>query len=73
MGQCSSRSKNRQNSVVQNGNNVAEVDSVLVVDSANRYDDDMVNLLKRELNETPEVFILNNLLMSVMFFENYEK
>lgn len=52
---------------------MAEVDSVLVVDSANRYDDDMVNLLKRELNETPEVFILNNLLMSVMFFENYEK
>lgn len=43
------------------------------VDSKIRYDEQAVELLKRELRESPDVFMLNNMLMTIMFFENYRK
>lgn len=45
----------------------------VIVDSTHRYDEDMVAALKKELLEEPQVFLLNNLLLSVMFFESYDK
>jgi hypothetical protein len=41
--------------------------------SEKSLDDLEVAKMKKELDETPETFVLNNLLMSVMFFEHFEK
>ena len=41
--------------------------------SQRKYDDVEVAKLKKELLETPQIFVLNNLLMSLMFFENFER
>lgn len=43
------------------------------VDSGNRFDEQVISTLKKDLSETPELFVLNNMLMCVMFFENYQK
>lgn len=45
----------------------------LFVDSAQRQEDEAIAVLRRELLDDPQTFVLNNMLMSVMFFENYEK
>lgn len=37
------------------------------------YDTDITMRFKEQLETDPEMFILNNLLLSVMFFENYVK
>lgn len=36
-----------------------------------KYDEIIVNVLYKDLQETPELFVLNNILMNVQFFENY--
>ncbi|EFA09940.2 hypothetical protein TcasGA2_TC012093 [Tribolium castaneum] len=41
--------------------------------SQKSYDQVEVAKMKKELLESPQIFVLNNLLMSVMFFENYER
>lgn len=38
-----------------------------------KYDEITVNVLHRDLQETPELFVLNNILMNVQFFENYQR
>ncbi|XP_056632849.1 uncharacterized protein LOC130442601 isoform X1 [Diorhabda sublineata] len=43
------------------------------VDSKTRYDELAVELLKRDLRDFPDMFMLNNMLMTIMFFENYRK
>lgn len=45
----------------------------VIVDSTHRYDEEMVAVMRKELSEEPQVFLLNNLLLSVMFFEYYDK
>ncbi|EZA54100.1 hypothetical protein X777_05949 [Ooceraea biroi] len=37
------------------------------------YEDDELILLKRTIARDPEMFILNNLMMCIQFFENYEE
>lgn len=78
MGSCSSktpRERHRQvsSSVQDNAVSNSDMDGGLVVDSVNRYDEEAINIIKKELREDPEIFLLNNILMSVMFFECYEK
>lgn len=78
MGSCSSKSnperdRQRDLSVHDDSSSNLEMDGGLVVDSANKYDDEAIALMKKELRENPEIFLLNNILMSVMFFECYEK
>lgn len=41
--------------------------------SQKKYDEIEVAKMKKELLETPQIFVLNNMLMSIMFFENFEK
>ncbi|KAJ8982132.1 hypothetical protein NQ317_002859 [Molorchus minor] len=43
------------------------------MDSVNRLDEQCINTIKRDLSESPELFVLNNILMSIMFFANYQK
>lgn len=38
-----------------------------------RFDDDAINRMRKELNTDSDVFLLNNILLSVQFFENYER
>lgn len=53
--------KNSDNSVYQTDNTIS------ASDRQNIY------TIKRDLSETPELFVLNNMLMGIMFFENYTK
>lgn len=39
----------------------------------NWAEDQELKILRRTIEHTPEIFILNNLMMSVQFFENYEE
>nr|CAH7757080.1 unnamed protein product [Callosobruchus chinensis] len=39
----------------------------------NNYDWQIIETIKRDLQETPELFVLNNVLMGIMFFKNYKK
>lgn len=41
--------------------------------STKKTDENIIKIMHREFKDTPEVFILNNILMSVLFFENYRK
>lgn len=38
-----------------------------------QYDNDMVKVIKRDLDHNPEMFVLNNVLMSTIFQKNYYK
>lgn len=51
----------------QNENSNVEVATV------QKYDEIIVNVLFRDLRDEPEMFVLNNILMSVQFFENYHR
>lgn len=72
MGPCPSRfgHRNRENGA-QNEQTISSDE--VTVDSQNKYDDEVLEVLRRELRENPDIFLLNNILMSVMFFEYYEK
>lgn len=37
------------------------------------YDDDAIDLMRYQLHNDADAFLLNNILLSVQFFENYEK
>lgn len=39
----------------------------------NPHDEKEIATLRKELGDNPEVFVLNQILMSVMFFENYDR
>lgn len=48
-------------------------DNNVRVQSIHKIDEQLVNILEKDLTETPEWFVLNNVLMSMQFFENYQK
>lgn len=50
-----------------------EPKSSVEVVTVQKYDEIIVNVLYRDLQETPELFVLNNILMNVQFFENYHR
>lgn len=41
--------------------------------SGEEYNDTELTLLRRTIERNPEIFILNNLMMCVQFFGNYEE
>ncbi|KAG5900497.1 hypothetical protein JTB14_010908 [Gonioctena quinquepunctata] len=43
------------------------------VNGIGKFDKQIIDILKKDLSETPELFVLNNVLMNVMFFDNYKK
>ncbi|KAJ8984938.1 hypothetical protein NQ317_012188 [Molorchus minor] len=43
------------------------------VESIHRYDEQITNIIRRDFVENPQIFILNNVLMGIQFFENYQK
>ncbi|XP_050512041.1 uncharacterized protein LOC126888066 [Diabrotica virgifera virgifera] len=43
------------------------------VDSRIRQDEQIIDSMKKEYRDIPDVFLLNNLLMTVQFFENYRR
>lgn len=47
--------------------------SYLPPNQSRKYDDQVVNRLRDDLNDDPEMFILNNVLMSIQFYENFER
>lgn len=77
MGNATSKKPNRQRrarSEEQTDNTVVHSSSEDIhVDSGNKFDEQAISTIKKDLRETPELFVLNNILMSVMFFENYQK
>lgn len=42
------------------------------IDDPEKYHLEAIEILKKEFKEDPEMFILNMLLMSFMFFDNYQ-
>lgn len=50
-----------------------EKSSSVEVISVQKYDEIIANVLFKDLKETPEMFVLNNILMNVQFFENYHR
>lgn len=75
MGSCNSKvSDSEVPTTLRHSRSMPDLsDSVVIVDSTHRYDEEMVAVMKKELLEEPQVFLLNNLLLSVMFFEHYDK
>lgn len=75
MGSCSSKDSDSDLSALRHSRSMPDLsDSAkVIVDSTHRYDEEMVAVMRRELMEEPQVFLLNNLLLSVMFFEYYDK
>lgn len=41
--------------------------------SETELDKQYIEDIKKDLCENPEMFVLNNMLMAVMFFENYQR
>lgn len=75
MGQKHSKSPKKSKSKINTSRTLTATnsDSNIRVHSASRFDEKAVKTLRLELEETPEIFVLNNILLSVMFFENYKK
>ncbi|KAL3270255.1 hypothetical protein HHI36_009311 [Cryptolaemus montrouzieri] len=66
------------NSKVSEDENLPVVDataygSEIIIESEDIYDRQVISCIKSEIERNPERFLLNNLLMSVVFFKNYEK
>lgn len=76
-GQPSKHSKNQKNPSKQSDKGQKSKDdgqnSNVQVLSVQKYDEIFVNVLYKDLREAPEWFVLNNMLMSVQFFENYQR
>lgn len=77
MGGCGSKENSRPS-----GNNRSNVSGVnrdysyaddIRVESINRYDEQIMNIIRRDLRENPQVFLLNNILMATQFFENFQR
>lgn len=76
MGSCSSKSSDSELTSFRHSRSMPDLTSnsgKVTVDSTQKYDEDLIAVMKKELLEEPQVFLLNNLLLSVMFFEYYEK
>lgn len=75
MGSCSSKASDSELNTSRHSRSMPDLsDSAkVIVDSTHRYDEEMVAIMKKELLEEPQVFLLNNLLLSVTFFEHYDK
>lgn len=69
--------KNRQSatslSTTTNRSNDFGRNSQLTIDIISPYDRSIIDELHKMLIHDPDLFILNHLLMSTMFFENFEK
>lgn len=61
-------SKNRDRTKTDTGHS-----SGVEVITVQKYDEIIANVLYKDLKETPEMFVLNNILMNVQFFENYHR
>ncbi|XP_018562280.1 uncharacterized protein LOC108904279 [Anoplophora glabripennis] len=79
MGGCGSKEKTRSsgntnrsnvNTGVSRDYNYADD---IRVESINRYDEQIVNIIRRDLRENPQVFLLNNIFMATQFFENFQR
>ncbi|KAJ8968334.1 hypothetical protein NQ314_002350 [Rhamnusium bicolor] len=77
MGGCGSKENKSPSNNNNKGNSVVTRDysysDDIRVESINRYDEQIINIIRRDLRENPQIFILNNTLMSMQFFENYQK
>lgn len=63
----SNNKANGHNNIKQTQNANVEVLTV------QKFDEIIVNVLFTDLQKTPELFVLNNILMSIQFFENYHR
>lgn len=77
MGQCTSKTSNR-NSIssfnsIQNRKPIEIDGNSLRITSVLKEDETAVKIIQKELLDNPQIFVLNNLLMSVFFFENYQR
>lgn len=54
------------------GNNPRK-SSVMPLNQTKKSDDVLVNRLRDDLNEEAELFILNHILTSIQFYENFER
>lgn len=78
MGNCNSQKSEKPKSRVSTKPRQSHLDIMTQENdggamSQKTYDDVEVAKMKKELLESPQIFVLNNLLMSIMFFENYER
>lgn len=76
MGSCTSKSSDSELTSLKQCRSMPDLPDAagkMIVDSTHRYDEEIVAVMRKEMLEEPQVFILNNLLMSVMFFEHYDK
>ncbi|CAG9761007.1 unnamed protein product [Ceutorhynchus assimilis] len=53
-----------------NQDNEEKVNDAVII---GRHDEEMINTIRRDLNETPEMFVLNNVIMCTMFLKNYQE
>lgn len=56
----------------KNGNKPRE-SAMIRPNQTSKFDNVVVNRLRDDLNNEPELFILNNILISIQFFENFER
>lgn len=77
MGGTLSRRLNRSRKSVktlEDGVNSAEkVTNETKEDKEVLLDKQYIEDIRKDLDENPEIFVLNNMLMAVMFFENYPR
>lgn len=76
MGSSHSKRSNRsRNSVNDDEDDIKsdEKNSKKFVDREAKLDKQYIDDIKKDLYENPEMFVLNNLLMAMMFFENYPR
>ncbi|GJQ71592.1 hypothetical protein Trydic_g11295 [Trypoxylus dichotomus] len=69
----SRRAQHRGHGVSDSRNSYDSQDNdSLEVFTVDKYDQKVITQLKRDFKENMDMFLLNNILMSVMFFENYD-
>ncbi|KAJ8918601.1 hypothetical protein NQ315_013106 [Exocentrus adspersus] len=79
MGNTTSKKHNKHRRARPDGNqddvqrSISDSSDDVFVDTVTKLDERVFNEIKKDLIENPELFVLNNMLMCVMFFENYQK
>lgn len=75
MGNESSKSKNNHHRFKNKkvDEKVQDEEKKLDRTKYSEHDEKEIRRLRKELRDDPEVFVLNQMLMSVMFFENYDR
>lgn len=72
MGSINSKSSKRK-STKSSANRRSSEYQTRLDDTTNKHDQEAINKLREELLGDPDMFIINHVLMGLMFFENYEK